>query len=214
MPRKTSGKKKSTKGKMSRNGFKKTRRILNQTDVKGVERKNIDVSTTFAPPLTASFATPQLLNPVPQGSGQNNHVGRKYTIKSMQYRAILDLTGGQNVSQHRIVVVYDKQTNGAAPIASDVFSTNSFLSPLNLNNADRFVVIDDFTSEPSPTSDLNTSVKRYVKCNLEVICGGTGSAVSDINSGSIYMFIANNSDPTIGSVTGAFVYTRCRFTDL
>jgi len=190
------------------------RSILNQHDLKGPERKNVDLQTTFAPPLTASFATPQLLNGVAQGVGNGERIGRRYLMKSMQYRAILDMTQDSNVSQHRIVVVYDKQANGAAPIASDVFEANVFHAPLALRNSDRFVVIDDYVTDIAPTSNLNIAVQRYKKINMEVVCTGTGSTIAGIISGSVYMFIANNSDPTIGVVTGAFVYTRIRFTDI
>jgi len=188
--------------------------MLNQYDLKGPERKNTDLNTTFAPPLTASFATPQLLNGVAQGVGNGERVGRRYLMKSVQYRAILDMTQDSNVSQHRIVIVYDKQANGAAPIASDVFEANVFHSPLALRNADRFVVIDDYITDIAPTSNLNIAVQRYKKVNMETVCTGTGATIAGIISGSVYMFIANNSDPTIGVVTGAFVYTRIRYTDI
>ena len=42
-----------------------------------------------------------------------------------------------------MVLVYDKETNGAAPIATDIFTVNDSMSPMNLANSDRFIVVAD-----------------------------------------------------------------------
>lgn len=190
------------------------RSMLHQVDHgTGPELKNIDVDTTFAPPLVTAFASPQLLNGVAEGTSASTRIGRRILMKSFQYRAILDQTEGSNVSQHRILVVYDKQPNGVAPIMGDILQFNGFLSPLRLVNSDRFVVIIDEITEMAPTSNLNVSSHRYRKVNLETIFSGTGGAVANMNSGAVWMSIANNSDPTIGTVTGAFVSTRIRYID-
>jgi len=194
--------------------YKKPNKILFQEDTaSGPEIKNIDVNSTSAPPLTASFSVPQLLNGVTQGSGATARLGRKILMKSFQIRYTCSVVDGDDASQHRIVVVYDKQTNGAAPIATDVFTVNDFNSPLNLNNSDRFVVICDEITESVQSSVINISGKRYVKMNMEVLCGGSGNAVADINSGSVYIFIANNASPTMGTVTSLFWYIRIRLCD-
>jgi len=188
--------------------------ILFQADTgTGPELKAVDLNTSFAPPLTSSFATPQLLNGTAQGAGATNRLGRKMMMKSFQMRYTCSVADGDDASQHRIVVVYDKQANGAAPIATDVFSANDFRSPLNLNNSDRFVVICDEVTESVQSSVINISGQRYVKLNMETIFQGSSNGIADIASGSVYMFIANNATPTIGVVTAAFVYTRIRFTD-
>ena len=176
------------------------------------ERKNIDLETTFAAPLTASFATPQLINGCAQGVNINERIGRRIVMKSVQFRAIL--SGQATASQHRIVVVYDKQANGAAPIATDVFSVNTFYSPLSLGRSDRFVVVLDEITDSIQSQTLNISAKRYVKCNLETIFSGTTSGIASITSGSLYMFVANNADPTIGVTSTAYMFIRVRYTDV
>jgi len=202
------------KTKKTKSSFSKNRSILFQEDTKaGPEIKAVDVSTSFAPPLTSSFATPQLLNGCTQGAGATNRIGRKMLMKSFQMRYTCSVADGDDASQHRIVVVYDKQANGAAPIATDVFGGNNFLAPLNLNNSDRFVVICDEVTESVQSSVINISGQRYVKMNMETIFSGSSNGIADIASGSVYMFIANNATPTIGVVTAAFVWTRIRYID-
>ena len=132
-------------------------------------------------------------------------------MKSIQWRAIAQNSSG--ASQHRIVVIYDKQSNGALPALTDIFTANSFVSPMNLNNADRFVVIHDEITESIQSSSLNISSSRFSKCNLETIFTGNTGTITDILSGSLFMTIANNGGTITGVVTALDVYARVRYTD-
>jgi hypothetical protein len=202
------------KTKRTRKGVSKSRKsMLFQMDTgTGPERKSVDTVSSFATALTSSFATPQLLNGVAQGSNSNERIGRKTTTKSV----LLNYTFTPNApaSQTRILVVYDKQANGAAPIAGDILFSNSFLSPTNLGNADRFVILMDEISDSAQSSAIDISGKRYLKCNLETCWSGTGGAIANILSGSIYIMAANNADPTIGVVASCYFHARIRYTDV
>jgi len=122
------------------------RSFLNQADVtRGPERKAIDTFTTFAPGLLSAFTTPQVLNLMAQGSSGADRVGRKALIKSVQWRGVFFTN--QPACQHRVVVIYDKQANSALPSLTTIFTSNSFTSPLNLSNSDRFVVISDTVTD-------------------------------------------------------------------
>lgn len=207
------------KKKRSSSGVKKSRKsFLNQVDTTTrPEQKNVETVSTMVPPLTATFCTPQLINGSAQGSAQNEHVGRKAIMKKVQLRYIYNSgsAGGQQ-SQVRILVVYDKQANGALPSVGDVLASSAtYNSFMNLANSDRFVVLCDEICDSTQSSQLNISGSRYIKCNLETIFGGTTSGISSINSGSIFIMAANNSDPTIGSSAGTIYFTtRVRYTDV
>lgn len=181
----------------------------------GPELKNIETASTMVPPLTASFCTPQLINGCAQGVTQNERVGRKTVIKSVGLRYIYNTgTAGGAQSQVRIIVVYDKQANGASPLVGDVISGGQFYGFNSLGNADRFIILLDEISEAAQSSAMNVSGKKFMKCNLECMFGGATSGIASINSGSIYIMAANNSDPTIGSAAGTVYYTtRIRYTD-
>lgn len=189
------------------------RSMLHQTDLgRGPELKSHDLSTTFAPPLTATFSSPQCLNLIAQGASQSERIGRRYVVKSVQWRAVFD--HADPASQHRVLVVYDKQANGALPSTSDVLAASqNFNSPMNLSNSDRFVILQDEITDSAQSSAMNISAKRYTKCNLEVLCNGATGLISNINSGSIFMMIANNADLTIGQVTAVWVTSRIRYVD-
>lgn len=194
---------------------KRSKGILFQMDTgTRAERKSLDTVTSLAPPLTSSFTAATLLNGLAQGTGTNERVGRKTTLKSVQLRYTHIPTSGGPDSQVRIAIIYDKQPNGALPAASDIFNQANFNSHLNLANSDRFVVIMDEISESSQSSLIGISGQRYVKCNLETIYGGTTNGIASINSGSLMILAANNADPTIGAVSSLFFNVRIRYTDV
>lgn len=178
------------------------------------ERKNVDTNSTLAPPLTSSFTAPTLLNGLAQGVNNSERIGRKAVMKSLSLRYTYDGTASDGDSQVRILIIYDKQANGALPAASDVIPNQTFTSHIQLANADRFVVLMDEVSESRQSSALNISGSRYLKCNLETIFGGSTSGIASINSGSIFIMAANNADPTIGAVGALYFSTRVRYTDV
>lgn len=202
------------KPKKKGTGVSKTRKsILYQMDTgPRAERKNIDTTSTLAPPLTASFTSPTLLNGAAQGVGTNERVGRKAIMKSIALRYIH--TPNAPASQVRILVVYDKQPNGALPASTDVVGIGQFHGHISISNSDRFVVLMDEISESSQSSAINISGKRYLKCNLETMYGGTTSGIASINSGSIFIMAANNADPTVGAVSALYYSARIRYTDV
>lgn len=203
------------KKKSKKSGISKPRKsILYQVDLTGAEKKAIDTTSTLAPPLTASFTACTLLNGCAQGVGNSERIGRKMCMKSISLRYIHQPTSGGPNSQVRILIIYDKQTNGSLPANSDIIPLAQFIGHLNLSNADRFVVLMDEISESSQSSALTISGKRYLKCNLETVFGGTTNGIASINSGGVYILAANNSDLTVGAVSALWYQVRIRYTDV
>lgn len=180
------------------------------------EHKFIDTIATIAIPFTNStFAGVGLLNGCQQGSDASNRIGRKICMTSILFRWSASLgstsTGG---SPLRIVIVYDKQANGAAPVPLDIFQNNDFESNLNLNNRDRFLVLSDvYTQSMSANGEFATGGKIYKKLNLETVFNsGSAGTIGDITSGSIYAWVSQIN--TIGTANASFqVACRIRFTD-
>ena len=114
---------------------------LFQPNVSSPEKKNVDFFTgTFFTSATGNFTiTP--INLIAQGTTAQQHIGRKAVMTSVLVRSWLTLTAGQYPV--RMVLVYDKETNGVAPIATDIFTVNDSMSPMNLANSDRFIVVAD-----------------------------------------------------------------------
>jgi len=179
--------------------------LVNQADIKGPEKKDITTATNaVAVPATATFSTPVLLNGCAQGNSGFTRIGRRLLMKSILFRYFF---APGSSSCFRILVVYDKQTNGALPATTDVVNTTDAHAPLNLINADRFVTVFDKIVD---VNDVNMDT-LYRKVNLECLFGGTGSAITDIASGSLFYMVA-----PISAASGATLSFSCRvrFTDL
>lgn len=175
--------------------------------------------TTVAAALAAGFATfsaANLLNGLANGSDASTRIGRKVNIKSVLIRHSFVMaptsTGGSPI---RILVVYDKQANAAAPAITDILLADDFNSPNNLSNRDRFVTIfDQITDLVSTGANFSVSDVLFKRVNFETMFNaGSAGTIGDITSGSIYLFIAQNG----GITTATPSYTmrcRVRYTDI
>lgn len=187
------------------------------------ELKVIDVAQQDQALVAGGSVT--LLNGVATGTDITNRVGRKLNIKSLKIG--VNVFNQANVSSNlsigvscKVSIIYDSQPNGAAPAYTAIYNVAHPLSPLNLNNRDRFkvlwtknFVVGSYTTSAgsllatgSPTNSTKTG---YKKCNLPVIFGGTGATIADIQTGAIY--ICAVADVSLGA---AFDYnSRIRFVD-
>lgn len=216
-------------------------------EVKGLDVTNATTCTTNTVVAWTLNATGKLncLNLITTGSSSWNRIGRKVALKSFRLRGFLTATnnaaaGPEGPILQRMVLLYDKQPNGALPTIGDIFldqasvaadsSNTSVTSGLNLNNRDRFEVLLDrqYYSPPTNTgTGLSTNTGLVATCdpmtfdwyihlrNREVHYKADSSpaVIGDIATGSL-VFI------TFGNVTaGQEPYSltasiRIRYSDL
>lgn len=191
-----------------------------QTKTAKPEHKLID--TAAAGYVCDTTGTVTLMNGVAQGTDYTNRVGRKFVNLTVQLEGSiqpLDTTTGP--TKCRVMIIYDKQPNGALPAITDVLSASSSNSFMNLNNRDRFIVIRDINVTIGGISNVATqayaqsptveNVSVYKAIKMETINDGTGATVGDIQSGSIFLLTIGDQAPGLG---GAFVGAlRVRFDD-
>ena len=188
------------------------------------ELKTIDTGPTTT--NVTSTATLTLLNGVATGTDYTNRIGRKIRMRNLYIRywmAPEDNTCNDNVV--RCMIVYDNQTNGAAPNITDILNSSSVVEQLNLNNRDRFKVLWDKLFILGAVSNIATqafsnghntySGKKFIKLPLkgamEALFGGTGSTVGSIQTGSIYLVLL--AVATAGGSANFQYTTRIRFED-
>lgn len=188
---------------------------------KGPEYKFVDVdgvTSATSIPLSNDWTTPGatfLLNGLVPGSLATQRIGRKVSIKTLYVRATVQLaTTSVRGGNIRMMVFYDKQANGTAPLVTDVLVDDSFYSPNNLSNRDRFVVLCDHVFEAIGTqADYQKSMVLHKKLNLETMFNaGTAGTIADITSGSIYIMFAQSGTIGTGNPTASW-YSRIRYTD-
>lgn len=173
----------------------------------------IPTTVAIASPV---FSTPTLLNGSLQGALVGQHIGRKTTMTSLfiRYDAHLSPTTTQGC-QIRILVVYDKQANKALPAITDVLTSDNFNAPMNLDNADRFIIlVDKFCKPISVQGNYNVSDTIYKKMALDTLwdTGNNAGDVTDIKTGSVVAFIAQSGGAAVAAPIVDSI-TRIRYID-
>jgi len=179
------------------------------------------VDTALTTTIIPTAATITLLNGIATGTDYTNRIGRKILIKSILFRATLipntsSNTPAGDVTRH--MLIYDSQSNGAAPAIGDILQNSSINDPMNLNNRDRFkVLVDKFitmgaaqyaTGTLTAGSPTAKQVSVYRKCNLEQIFNNTGSSVTSIQTGALYYVVLsgfNNQSTSLWTCRVRFI---------
>jgi len=166
------------------------------------------------------------------GGDINQRIGRKLTVKSIYIKGRVAIEASQTLpnaidvpaTHARMIIFVDYQPNGATPSTTDLINVLSPSAQLNLGNRERFKVLceknyffDPFTRDNTvvPTvSCFNRTgavIKKYCKCNVEMVFSGATGSISDLKTGAIYMFwISSNVSPQACIFVGT---TRVRYAD-
>lgn len=179
-----------------------------------IEWKNIDIGSQLAiGAATSTFSTPVMLNPVGQGSGNNDRIGRKIAMTKLQLR--WERWQGTGVPDpFRILVVYDRSPNGSTPSISSILSGNGISTPVNLANTDRFMVLMDiYPCALQGMTELYMTNKENRKFSPALLATWTGSTggVTDMTTGGIWVFWCNTGQ--VGTAQTLQIYSRIRFAD-
>jgi hypothetical protein len=187
---------------------------------KGGESKFVDQlsQATILTPSDSSFIAPKLINGIASGSSASQRIGRKVTVTKVSARGTWRMnaasTGG---SPLRVVIFYDKQSNGALATETDMMNEDTYHSFNNLSNRDRFVVLADVFTDPiSLNANANSHTwKVNWKGSLEMVFNqGTDSSIGSIQSGAIYIMFAQTGDIAGASGPDVTWASRVRYTDV
>lgn len=180
------------------------------------EKKNIDVNQ--ASPIVAgqTTATVALLNQINNGAGPTQRVGRECRQKSLFYRFVGNMAPtSAGASPIRLLIVYDKQTNGALPATTQVVVADSIENPMQLFNKKRFIILVDEEIPCLGTGGPQAfSIKGYRRLNMLAYEGNNvgGGTIADIQAGAIYSFVWQTGGIITASPPSQ-LYTRIRFDD-
>lgn len=171
-----------------------------------------------------------LFNGIAQGYGASERIGNKITMKKILMRFDIvytyDSTNYETGNSIRVILVYDRQSNGTTPGLSDVLAltsdaSNTTNSPLNLYNKDRFQIIADKIINLQlgvldPTTPNNTKIlKKFQikrKLNHTVQYSTTGAGWTDIRTGAFMAFFVSDY-PNASTKVDVYAYSRLRYID-
>ncbi len=142
------------------------------------------------------------VNIIPQGVTESQRVGRKCTIKQINWRFNIILPektaagtpGPPDIV--RLIMYLDKQCNGATATITDILEANDFQSFNNLANSSRFKTLMDRRYELNYSgcggvtgtveqSAVTVSDAFYMKCDIPIEFSSTTGALGEIRSNNI-----------------------------
>jgi len=218
------------------------RYVNNIGETKYMDTVNATNGATQAPTTLTLTEARFPLNAITVGSGAWCRIGRKITMKSLYLQGYFSynaaLTTQSRGHNARIMIIYDKQTNGALPNLNDILSDQinsggaadvriwNPSSGINLNNRDRFEVILDKrfwlpgSNAAGNATGLNGGTTaepvieyRNLRGRETVFRSDTApGAITDIASGSLIMMTFGDLD----GVTAPWTFTfscRLKFKD-
>lgn len=161
------------------------------------------------------------LNAITQGAGAYQRIGQKVVIKSLALKVQLSMTPGDKIVMNtaRIMVVYDRQSNGAFPAIADILSTNVSTAPimtsgLNMAKKNRFAIIADRYYDLSTSGDAVATVAIFRNnLNLEVEYGANNGLISDIGTGALYFVAFAQTQTAAYVIIPQSMTARVRFFD-
>ena len=150
------------------------------------ELKAVDTNVTQAADTTGGVV---LLSGIARGDDINQRAGREVTLRSIECRFLCKATAGTGIDQQqRLLIVYDRQSNGAAPTVAGFLSPSNVQSPRNLENRRRFKVLYDryYQLSASGESGSEKVFKFYRRLRHPVVFNsGNAGTIADITSGAI-----------------------------
>lgn len=193
-----------------------------------------------------SAATPTGGYPT-EGAGFYNRIGRRIRMKSLQISGQIAISGGNAAAIAaqfaRVMVVYDRQPNGAFPSVSDVLqnydqagatsANQTAFQHLNMNNRDRFQVLrdrklilpplgingvtafsDQLVVDPNLGDNTTFLFKEFIKLNgAEFHAKASTGLIGDIATGSIFLLVISSADANATAGWQVQLTSRLKFLD-
>lgn len=165
--------------------------------------------TLGAVPDTGSVT---LISSIAQGDDFNDRSGSQLACRSLELRMHADRGTGN--SAYRMLVVVDKQTNGALAtvveilqaIPSSPFATTAFP---NQNTLKRFTIVSDRLFMAERDNDEAKAYRWRVKLTHKIRYSGNGGLIGDIVGGSVLLVAI--SDQGAGGGPTLSVSTKLKF---
>jgi len=195
------------------------------------ELKSIDLAAAAYALANVAVITP--INLIRTGSSFFNRIGRKILLKSVHLKGEIQAAGATPVHQFvRIMVIYDKQTNGVLPAIADILTaydqagaaTTAVTDGRNLDKRDRFITLmDKMSAAPGAdpagtvvnTDQLSTYVERFIKVpNLptQYQADSVPAVIGDIATGGLYLVTFGEN--AVGATSHNFAGSvRLRYSD-
>lgn len=218
MPKKKNGKKKYSRpgygscGRMvAGDAYKAYKIALSLKRLVNVEIKNFDTQLTASAMTQAPIIT-QLTN-IAIGDTTNSRDGNQCKMIGVDLNYTLLVNATTPRTSVRIMLVVDRQTNQAIYLSTDLLeditANDGIVTPRNLDNKHRFIVLYDRVHMLS-LSVPTLTVRKYIRKDLLLRYDASTSAIADLTQNSLSLVSYTNEATNVPSITA---FLRVRFVD-
>lgn len=173
------------------------------------ELKSVDVSISQVSDTVGAIT---LLNGVARGDDIDQRIARKVSSHALElrlHRSVVSPGGTRQIS--RVLVVLDKQANGASPAITDVLVSASPYSLYNRNNSLRFHILYDDSVCLNAVGDSDSFVFTTECLSLkfvQIFNSGDAGTIADITTNALYLITVGTevAGATAGTVVGRTRY--------
>lgn len=188
--------------------------VYPKPEVKYVDKDQTGVAFTVTPtasPMT-SAGTTIMLNSIAPGATAGQRLGQQVSIRNCTYRYNLSLPSipaNQVATSGRVMIVWDRQPNGAPAAFTDIFVGANYLAYMLPGSAQRFVILRNDQYSLSPNGTQIVFNEGHISINM--LTTFPGAANIPISGALLLVFISDQgtlaNQPTIA---GCF---RTRYMD-
>lgn len=181
------------------------------------ERKNVDTQLSNFIVAATSTGTLTTLNAMLAGGQPTQRIGRRIELSSLYLRGQVRLASTTaGAASVRVLVIYDRQTNKAAPAITDVLVSDNINAQMLLANSHRFKVLKDCLYPVLGTSGPQALVvDEWIPLKglqTEYVDGSGAGTVADITSGGLFI-ITYQDGGLITANPSSTLNCRLRFRD-
>lgn len=138
-----------------------------------------------------------LLNTPGQGDDSFNRTGSKIMCRFISIRLILERTVADQMI--RLVLLVDKQPNGAFPVLADIFENDgaapqAVLSPYLVGNKKRFRILSDKTHQCMASDKPIRFVKINRRLSFPTTFIGTTAGIASMGTNALYLIKVADTD--------------------
>jgi len=225
-------------------------RYTGSTELKSCDSGGSGSSTVYVNFVTGGTVQ-QVLGPeasdvgILSGTGFYNRIGARIRTKSIEIRGTITPSLGNAAAVAdqfaRIMVLYDRQPNGALPSTADILldyqsagaTTTTARSGLNMNNRDRFLVLRDRKmylpplgvngATPAKIQNINVNPNQgngdltyheYIRCkDLETHYKASSGVIGDVATGAFVVLVISDGDTNATSAYQFAYVARQKFLD-
>lgn len=205
--------------KRSSNFKKAVKKITREVEWKDKECHYLDSYLQNYDVTTTCYSL--FLNGIATGSTINTRIANRIKMLYLDFNLVT--TTSAAYGNYRCIIVYDRQSNGAAPTVADIYygsganpDTFIYPAPYNVTTKHRYRILYDkhvqqWKNNANPLSGpYNQFMQKRIKLNLPVDYTGSSTSIASIGKGALYaLLICDN----VVNPSNTYVQARLCFKD-